>query len=602
MYSRNSRHIQRGCGVGRRGGALALAVFAMLVLASVLPTFGRFGPIAAVVTGGHGDGPPASDIAPLREFTATQVVEVAYTAYLLGRGGGGGDGDGGSQGVSAQGLGTADVGALAIDCTKARDWTELYYRTTSDGKWALYAPPWNPCGHWIGSKVPGSEDVVNGTIPFDSLFTGGEGPYEFATVSVHHRNDREPMPDQAKAHTTVDYHPPTLFLASPVADAWTNQDLLTWDAQDAASGVAAVTVALDGAAPVPLGSASGSKALGIAEGSHDLVVTATDRAGNHADVSLSFHFDPTAPTLAFTGPSRDGFVASRDVSVTWTAVAQGAPLTNLRLTIDGGSPMELPTNATSYALTGLAERRHVVGLLAIDAAGNLATDTLGFGVDVSPPTLTVVEPSRPFANTPDLRLFWITSENGSGIDRVELSLDGGTVVRVPDSVGYEFPQISEASHSVRLRAVDRAGNVGEATVSVTVDRTPPTVSLTEPTGGVTVYGTIEFAWTAADDRSGIDPDQTYFVYDEIGPARASGTTKATVSATQVGPHFALVRVMDRAGNPAEAGVAFTYGGPTPPGPLGISALDFSLLILIILAIAVVAAYVAVRRRRRLRTS
>src|SRR5437773_2699068 len=201
----------------RRVAGISSAILVSLLLFTVVPAF-LFLPQATTVANGGEDSRPTSPVRQLPEFTNAQVVPISYRSVLHGGQSGGGDDDDSVSTSAVDSTGVRPLSGVDPDGGHSRFWTELFYRSNGTPAWTLYMPPWNPNGRWFGVHDPQQEGAVTGAIPFDTLYTGGESYYEFATVAVSKKFGREAL-DGPKANTTVDSHPPQVFIATPTPGA-----------------------------------------------------------------------------------------------------------------------------------------------------------------------------------------------------------------------------------------------------------------------------------------------------------------------------------------------------------------------------------------------
>jgi hypothetical protein len=133
----------------------------------------------------------------------------------------------------------------------------------------------------------------------------------------------------------------------------------------------------------------------------------------------------------------------------------------------------------------------------------------------------------------------LTAEDGhgSGVARVEYSLDGGAWTQ------YAGPlQVSESGqHALQFRATDVAGNVEEAqTATFRVDTTPPAVNVVSPADGSSYrLGSKQVVRFKCTD-------------DESGVASCAGTVDngAPLDTSAIGEHGLTVTSTDNVGNAA----------------------------------------------------
>jgi len=371
----------------------------------------------------------------------------------------------------------------------------------------------------------------------------------------------------ASVPVIVDTTSPSLSVTYPADGAVfaTTTVAMAWTASDATSGLDRLELSLDGGpATVLAPNETNHTFAGLSDGSHTATLVAYDRAGHSTTAARTFVVDTAAPTVTIDAPVA-GWVSTRSVQVTWTAADVGSGLDRIEASLDGNPPVVLPGTATSTTLTGVSDGPHTIVVQAFDRAGSSASASVAISVDATLPTATVTSPTPgQFLGTSSVQLAWTASDAPSGIDHFEVSIDGGVATTIPSgTTTYVFTGVTDGSHTFRLRAIDRAGNAVTASVTATVDVSPPTLAISSPTAAAFIRShSVIVTWTAGDATSGIDH---YLVSLDGGSAQTVvGTaTSYTFAGTSDGAHTILVTAVDRAGNTHPASVTVTVDATNP---------------------------------------
>ncbi|MFI2721327.1 OmpL47-type beta-barrel domain-containing protein [Streptomyces collinus] len=215
-------------------------------------------------------------------------------------------------------------------------------------------------------------------------------------------------------------------------------------------------------------------------GSHQVRYRAFDKAGNvSAEKSAAFTVvapqsdDTTAPeTSATVSGERNADGAYIDMAtVTVSASDTGSGVNTIEYAVGSGAwqPYTAPVMVHQVG-------EHTVRYRAIDKAGNVAAEkSVKFTVVAAPPADTTppvtgvtVEGTKnsagAYVNSARVTVT-ATDAHGSGVERIEYSLDGGPYL------AYSAPVVVDraGAHTVAYRATDKAGNTAAArTVTFTV--------------------------------------------------------------------------------------------------------------------------------------
>jgi len=214
-------------------------------------------------------------------------------------------------------------------------------------------------------------------------------------------------------------------------------------------------------------------------------------------------------------------------------------------------------NLTSYTLSGLLEgRTYYFAATAYD----LNVNESGFSnevskaiADVTPPTVSITAPAAGATVLGTMTVSASATDN-VGIVGVQFKLDsvnlGAEVTAAPYTISWPTTTATNAAHGLTAVARDAAGNTAaSAAVSVTVDNTPPVISLVSAFNIASSQATISWATNKASD-SQVDYGPT-MAYGSSTPLNSSLLTAHAVTLTGLlatTTYHYRVKSRDAAGN------------------------------------------------------
>jgi len=293
-------------------------------------------------------------------------------------------------------------------------------------------------------------------------------------------------------------------------------------------------------------------------------------------------------TMSFTPSFKTkGKVYVSDVTVFTLHPPYGAPSPTMYYELTRGTEVEYSEPIT---IGHLSEGTHIIHYHSIygnETEDDQRTDVV---LDKTPPSLTLTSPTDgTMVSTTSIKVRWTATDSGSGLDKFDVRLDDQAWVDVGTSTTHTFNDLSEGSHTLKVRAQDNLNLVTEEQMTIMVDTAPPEVIVLQPVDGSTdlAKGKITVTWDGEDRDSGIKEYKVRLDSDDF--KSVGNNTAYDFMNVQSGYHIITVRAVDQAGNKKDQTSVFVAGDTekTTSTDAGVSSSMTAIILLLLLVILIV---------------
>jgi DnaJ-domain-containing protein 1 len=280
----------------------------------------------------------------------------------------------------------------------------------------------------------------------------------------------------------ADNTPPFIEILSPENGKAINTGEVTiiWIAREEESSITGYGYSLDGSPFRMIHNDTYLNISGLQDGSHEVKISVFNDRGLESTSVVDFIVDTTPPMIYMENPqiihSKNG-----EFTFSWTSVDLGTGVDRYSYKIDDGS---WHSNGLSTSLdVYLQEGEHIILISSTDKVGNSVERSTIIIVDMTEPEIGIIDPLEgSFLRDENISLSLEIFDSFSGLDFMEYDLDGLIETGLPITRELKLPFLEEGSHSIIIRVLDKCGNINEASLNFTIDRTLPRVTDYGPEG------------------------------------------------------------------------------------------------------------------------
>jgi len=300
----------------------------------------------------------------------------------------------------------------------------------------------------------------------------------------------------------------------------------------------------------------------LGDGLHVINVKATDKAGNVGSTSVAVTIDNTGPVASIDAPANNSYLHGiTKINVT----GEDATFNRTELFINGrlvSSWNVSGANTYQWNTTAFTDGAYIIAVKVYDNANNFAIDEISVTVDNTSPIAEIREPAALDYVKDNCNITVFAYD--VNLNLIQLSVNGSNLRSWTTNGIHSFIWNTSSINGARtivLNVYDKAGTKTERTITVIVDNTLPSVSITNPQAGAELSGNATIIFAATDtnlESVQLFIDQSIF--------NVTGTTSYQWDTTKVGDGSHIIRLIayDKAGNVGNTNITVVTVDNTRP--------------------------------------